>query len=149
MATTSDVEKAERIGRGRWRLFGLQALLFISWQGFHAAEAETPLRTVTLVQLGAWYVWVAALLLLLATGGGFLRSRQVRALLNDELTRANRSQAYLSGFWAAAITCVGLHALSMFEPLEARQAIHYILSAGIAAALITFAARERQTARLG
>jgi hypothetical protein len=82
--------------------------------------------------------------MLLATGGNLLRGRKVRALLNDEFTRRNRTQAYVAGFWAAAITAIGLYLIDLFDVVTAREAIHYILSAAIASALITFAARERR-----
>jgi hypothetical protein len=145
-----DVEKAERIGRSRARLFALQALLFISWQGlFFAGETEDRMRLVDEVRISAWFIWVIVLLLLLATGGGLMRSRSVRALLNDELTRANRARAYAAGFWAAMVSAIGLTIVDMLDRVHTREAIHLILSAAIASALVTFAARERRGARGG
>ena len=148
MTETSDVERAERIGRWRARLFAAQAMLFLIWQGlFFLTPPETPLRSVDSVKIWTWLVWVGALLLLLATGGGLLRRRNLRALLNDEFTRRNRAQAYAAGFWAAAISAIGLYLIDLFDSVSAREAIHAILSASIASALITFAARERRAQR--
>lgn len=150
MSNTSDVERAERISRSRARLFAAQALLFITWQGlFFSEPVEETMRTVSIVKLSAWVVWVLALLMLLATGGGFLRSKSIRRLLNDELTRANRARAYAAGFWAAMASALGLFVLNLFEAVSAREAIHTILSAAIAAAFITFAVRERRSAHAG
>ena len=148
MTETADVERAERIGRRRARLFAVQAILFISWQGlFFSRPAEAPLRAVDSVKISAWFVWVLVLRLLLATGGNLFRGRKVRALLNDEFTRRNRAQAYVAGFWAAAISAIGLYMVDLFEAVTTREAIHAILSAAIASALVTFAARERRGLR--
>lgn len=105
MTETEDVERADRLGRRRVRIFAVQAIIFISWQGlFFSRAAEEPMRAVDTVKISAWFVWVLALLLLLATGGNLLRGRKLRALLNDEFTRRNRAQAYVAGFWAAVIS---------------------------------------------
>jgi hypothetical protein len=148
MTDTADVERAERLGRRRARIFAVQSIIFISWQGlFFARAPEAPMRSVDAVKISAWFVWVLVLLLLLATGGNLLRGRKVRALLNDEFTRRNRTQAYVAGFWAAAISAIGLYLIDLFDAVTAREAIHCILSAAIASALITFAARERRGLR--
>jgi len=147
MTETSDVEQAHRVGRKRARLFAAQAILFLAWQGlFYSGPGEDPMRTVSAVKLSAWFVWVLALLLLLVTGGGLLRHRRLRGLLNDELTRRNRTMAFVAGFWAAVAACVGLYVVQMFEPVSGREAVHVVLSGAIAAALLTFALRERRTA---
>jgi hypothetical protein len=145
MTDIRDIEKAERMGRGRARIFALQAILFIGWQGlFFVGETDDRMRAVDTVKISAWFVWVIVLLALLATGGGLMRSKAVRSLLNDELTRANRAQAYVAGFWAAMICAIGVYIMDMFDPVTAREAVHIILSAAIASAFITFAARERR-----
>jgi hypothetical protein len=145
---TENVEKAERLSRRRARIFAAQAVIFISWQGlFFSRPVEAPMRAVDSVRISAWFVWVLVLLMLLATGGSLLRGRKVRALLNDELTRRNRTQAYVAGFWAAAISAIGLYLIDLFDAVTAREAIHYILSAAVASALVTFAARERRGLR--
>ncbi|HEX8573911.1 MAG TPA: hypothetical protein VF759_14295 [Allosphingosinicella sp.] len=147
MTETSDVERAERIGRRRARMFAVQAALFLSWQAlFFSTPLEAPMRDVDSVKLSAWFVWVLALLLMLATGGGLLRHRRLRALLNHEFTRSNRNAAYAIGFWAAAGTGIGLYVVDLFEPLSGREAVHSILSVAIASALLAFAAREGRSA---
>ena len=146
MTETADVEEAERIGRRRARIFAAQAILFLSWQAlFFATPLDGPMRSVDSVKLGAWFFWVLALLVMLATGGGLLRHRRLRGLLNDEFTRANRNAAYGMGFWSAAGTGIGLYVVDLFEPVSGREAVHTMLSVAIAAALLTFAARERRS----
>jgi hypothetical protein len=149
MVDVADVEKAERLGRRRSRIMMVQALLFVSWQGlFFSGRAEDTIRTVTQVKISAWMVWAVALLVLLATGGGLVRGRKVRALLDDELTRSHRTQAYVYGFWAAMGSALGLYAISLFEPVSARETIHIILSAGIGTALLLFAALDWRSQRM-
>jgi protein-S-isoprenylcysteine O-methyltransferase Ste14 len=148
MTDIEDVERAEKLGNRRARLFAVQALLFVTWQGGFFVSEER-LRLVDTIRISAWLVWVVALLALLATGGGLLRSRSVRALLNDELTRANRAKAYTAGFWAAAVSSIGLYVIAMVDEMGPGEAIHGILSAAIAAAMITFAALERRNSGFG
>jgi hypothetical protein len=139
----ADIEKAERIGRGRARIFAVQAVLFISWQGIfvsRAADAGVPSG----LRLSAWLVWSLALLFLLATGGALIRGRKVRPLLNDEFTRGHRMKAQVTGFWAAAASAIALYILQMFETVTASEAIHIILSFAIGAALLTFSLLERR-----
>ena len=147
MSEASDVERAYGVGRRRARLFAVQAILFIGWQALYfSGPAEDPMRTVSAVKLSAWFVWALVLLFLLATGGGFLRYRKLRGLLNDELTRQHRTRAYVTGFWVSATACILLYFVGMFEPVSGREAIHIILSAGIGSALLAFAVFERRTA---
>lgn len=150
MTRTEDVERAERLSRRRARIFAFQALIFISWQGlFFSRAAEQPMRTVEAVKISAWLVWVLALLLLLATGGNLLRGRKLRGLLNDELTRQNRTTAYVMGFWAAVGTCMGLYVVEMFDTVTGREAVHITLSVAIATALLNFAMLERRSTPAG
>ena len=147
MTETHDVEKAERLGRWRARMFAAQAVLFVTWQGLYfLTPPETPLRSVDSVKLWTWLLWVAALLLLLATGGGLLRRKSLRTLLNDEFTRRNRAAAQVAGFWAAAGAGLLLYVVDLFEPVTGREAVHAILSVAIAAALLTFSFREGRSA---
>lgn len=142
----ADVEKAEKLGRRRSRVMLVQALLFVSWQGlFFSGHAEEPVRTVTEVKISAWMVWAILLLVLLATGGGLIRGRKVRALLDDELTRAHRTRAYVYGFWVAMGSALGLYAIGLVEPMSAREAIHIILSAGIGTGLLLFSLLDRRS----
>lgn len=140
----ADVEKADRIGRKRARLFAVQAVLFLGWQGtFLGGRAVSGVPGG--IRLSAWLVWSIALLFLLATGGFLLRGRKVRDLLDDEFARSHRMRAQVVGFWAAAISAIVLYILQMVEPMTAREAIHIILSTAIGAGLLTFSLLERRS----
>ena len=143
MTEHSDVETADRLSRRRSRLLPVMAIVFIAGQAVYFGEAE-PLRTVDTVRIGAWLVWALALLLLLATGGGFLRRKSVRALMEDDVTRDNRRRGVALGFWAAMLSAIAVYALTMVEPVAAREAVHIVLTTGIGAALLRFAFLERR-----
>lgn len=148
--TGSAAEIAERVSQRRSRVLWLQAILFIAWQGSFfgwGAPMVEPLRTVDHVKMSAWLVWSAALLLLLATGGGWFRSKEVRRLLNDEVTRAHRAEAQQWGFWFAIPTTIGLSVVSQMAVVTTAEALHAILTLGVGAAILRFAVLERRAER--
>lgn len=147
--TESDFETAERLSRRRARMLPVMGVLFLSGQSIFAIGPDDPTRTVDQVKVAAWLVWALALLLLLATGGGVFRSKRVRALMDDEATRAHRNRAYAVGFWVAIGTSIGIYALTAFDTVMPREAIHIILTAAVAGALLTFGALERRAHRNG
>jgi hypothetical protein len=143
--TASDIEMADRLGRKRATMFPVLAVIFIVQQGAHfMAGDEDGTRTVDLVRIVAWLVLSAVLLILLVTGGGALRSRSVRSLLNDDVTRANRADALRLGFVATMLGGIGLYVLTLVEPVTGREAIHLLMTIGIAGALIRFGWLERR-----
>ena len=144
----TDVETADRVSRKRARIIPVLAILFVVGQAAYFTQDGTT-RAVDHVRIGAWLIWSATLLTFLATGGGFIYSRKVRALMNDEVTRANRMRAYAIGFWAACGSAIALYVLNLFEPVSGRDAAHVILTSAIAGALLTFGMLERRTHRDG
>ncbi|HEX8644871.1 MAG TPA: hypothetical protein VF702_13255 [Allosphingosinicella sp.] len=143
--TADDIETADRLGRWRARLLPALAVIFIAQQGaYFMAGSEDGTRTVDLVRIGAWLFLSAVLLVLLITGGALLRSRNVRNLLNDDVTRANRSEALRLGFIATMLGGMTLYVISLFEPVSGREAIHLLMTVGIAGALIRFGYLERR-----
>ncbi|HEY0027449.1 MAG TPA: hypothetical protein VGC35_06230 [Allosphingosinicella sp.] len=147
--TMSDIERADTLGRRRARLLPLLACFFILQQVSYFSGAEDSGRTVDHFKIGAWLVLTAALLMLLSTGGSWLQRRNVRALLNDEVSRSNRGDGMKAGFLAAMIGGIGIHILTFFEPVSGREAVHLIVTVGIAAALLRFGFLERRAHRDG
>jgi hypothetical protein len=145
---TTDYETAERLGRKRARILPLFAILFLTQQAsyFSGPRVDTG-RPVDHIRIAAWLVMSIVLLLVLATGGYWFRSSEVRALMNDEATQVHRTDACRFGFFAAMIACVGLYVLSLFEPLGGRDVIHVVMSCGIGAALVRFGMLERRAYR--
>ena len=144
MGDSSDAAKAERLSRRRARALPVFGIIFISQQATFFAGTGSGDRMVDHVQISAWLVLSIVMLLALTTGGGWIYSRAVRELANDELTRAHRDSAFRTGFLASMAGAIALYALTMFEPLSAREAIHLIMTIGIAAALLRYGYLERR-----
>ena len=70
-------------------------------------------------------------------------------MIDDENTRANRSDAMRVGFILAMVGAIVTYVLTMFEPVSGREAVHIILSVGIGAALLRMALLERRAHRNG
>lgn len=138
----SNFEIAEKLSRRRARMFPLLAVLFLAGQPLSLARNIDPDALVNHVRVVAWLVWAVVLLVALAFAGGHFRGREVRAMMEDETTRANRQAGYAWGFWAAMFCSIGLYSFSLFDNLQGRESIHIILSAAIATALIRFGLLE-------
>lgn len=144
------VDQVERMQRRRTRIMTAQGLLFLIWQASYFSsrpDLGEPLRRVTQVQLGAYIFWAAALLLLLSTGGGWWRSRAVREMANDEVTRDHRRSAYVWGYWSVILGSLALYVAALFEPLSVMDVIHALLSVGIVLPIMRFVFLERRSER--
>jgi len=140
----SESEEAERLSRRRARMMPLLAVFVLLQQ--IVFFAEDGVRTVSLVRSGAWLVLAAVIVAALATGGFWFKPKGVRALMDDEVTRANRASALTLGFVVAMAMAIVLFALETFAPGSAstREAIHLIVTFGLVAAMIRFGLLERR-----
>lgn len=144
MTAPTVAEIAERRTRKRARILFASAAIFLIFEVSYYGQFGTG-RAVDQIKVAAWLVWSAALLIVLATGGGFLQRREVRALMNDESTRAHRADAFAWGFWAAMIGGILLYVATMFDAtVTTRDVIHLILTFGTGAAILRFAVLERR-----
>jgi hypothetical protein len=143
MTQEADVATAERLGRRRARMLPVLGVFFLTQQAAFFANPPGE-RAVDHVRIGAWVVMSAVLLFVLHTGGGLFRSPAVRAMLNDEPTRANRASAMHWGFLAAMIAGIVLYVAQGVSAFTAREIIHLIVSAGMVAALVRFGMLERR-----
>jgi hypothetical protein len=145
-----EVETADRLSRRRARMLPWLALIFVSQQAsFVVQQLEEGTRAVNRVNIAAWLVLSVVLLLALATGGFWLKPAKVRALMNDEVTRLHRAEALVLGFLATMAAAILLYLVSLFEPLGGREAIHMLMTVGIASALLRFGMLERRAHRDG
>lgn len=147
MHDVHEVEKAERMGRARSRLFFILAMVFFAGQSLYFTSS--PATRDSTPRIGAWLILVVLILMLLATGGFLFSGRKVRDLLNDEGSRLNRLAAQAMGFWVTIITALVLYVESIFDPMTFNEAIHIIVTLGVGSALISFAVRERRAHGLG
>jgi hypothetical protein len=142
-------EEAERLSMRRARALPALGMIFLAQQASFLSMPEHAARPVDHLKISAWLVLTIVLLAGLATGGGWFRSRAVRDLLNDESTRAHRQTGYVYGFWAAMGTALGIYIVNMFEPVSGRDAVHIIVTAAVATALLNFGMLERRALRNG
>ena len=141
-------EIADNLTRRRARLMPVIGIIFIAQQGIYFSRsggAAAPDH----FKVAAWICMALALLLFLVAPAGLFRPKAVRVLMDDETSRAHRSEAFRFGFIAMIACCIGLYVLDQFQHLSGRDAIHLILSAGVAAALIRNGVLERRALRHG
>lgn len=140
----SVAEKADDLSRRRARMLPALAIIYITQQAsYFSLQSGTEHRAVDQVKISAWLVFSAILLAALATKGFWFHSREIRSMIDDEVTRANRNDAMRFGFIFAMLTCIVIYAITMFEPVNGRDAVHVILSDGLGAALIRWGWLER------
>jgi hypothetical protein len=147
--TRSDIETADRLTRKRARMLPFLAIIFLLQQVTYFAEPIARVRMVDHVKVGAWLMLSIVLLAALATGGYWFKPKSVRALMDDEVTRANRAESFRIGFLVTMIGGIGLYFLDRFEPIQGREAVHILVTIGIATALIVFAMLERRALKDG
>lgn len=139
--TTTDFEIADRVSRRRARLLPILGLLFVAGQPLYFANSGIEAAQV---KTAVWLAWAILLLLALAFAGGQFRGKAIRALVEDEVARANRLRAYAAGFWAGSAATIALYGFSLLDNLKGRESLHIVLSVAIAAALIRFGMLERR-----
>jgi len=149
MTDRSVAERAEQLSKRRARMLPFLALIFLSQQGTYFATPDNSPHSADNVKIAAWLVLSLILVAALATKGFWLQPREVRELIDDENTRANRLDGMRWGFLFAMAAGVAVYFITMFEPVTAREAVHVIMSAGIAAALIRWGILERRAHRDG
>ena len=148
MTTRTTAEQAEYLSRRRARILPFLAVIYLTHQfSFFASAPADPERAVDYVKVGAWVLLSFVLLAALTTKGFWLHRQEVRDMIDDEGTRANRVAALGWGFVMAVLSAIILFFVSIFEPVSAREAIHVIVSLGIGAAIIRFAMLERRAYR--
>jgi hypothetical protein len=141
-------ERADCLSRRRARILPVLAIIYLTQQASYITMRSVPAdRPVDVVKISAWLVLSAVLLAAIATKGFWLQPREVRAMIDDEGTRANRSDAMRYGFIFAMLTCIVVYFITMFEPVNGRDAVHIVMSDGLGAALIRWGWLERRAHR--
>lgn len=145
MKDTGDAAKAEELSRRRTRMMPVLAVLFVGQQASYFTGAGSPADSSPgRVHIAAWFVLSIVILAALMTGGGWIYSRNVRRLANDEATRAHRDRAFRVGFISSMGACIVLYVVTLFLPLSGRDAVHAVLTVGILVTLLCFAFLERR-----
>lgn len=139
----TDIEAAERTARMRAILFYLMAASLLLSAVLSVGNTDDP----GMIRLALWLLMVVLTALNLTTVGGWFKSRDLVALLNDEVTRDHRRTALAVGFWAALASSFALTLVTSNHPLAAADTTRVTITAALMAALIAFATLELRAAR--
>jgi hypothetical protein len=132
----TDIEKAERMSRGRAMLMTLAAavlVLNVVIQYGHAEYAGAGPRG------GSWLVLIGLWTFILWNGGGLQPRGRIRALLNDELSLQNRSRALSLGFYTAILLALACYVGEWLTAIAAGDALKIVSAGSISAALLRYA----------
>jgi hypothetical protein len=148
MSERTPVEIADVYSRKRPIIFGVATVVFlviqVATRPFFTAGPET---AHDLTRETLWSINVTFLLLCLATGGGILSRSDIRALVNDEVSRSNYRTSAIAGFWVAMVTALGLFFLPGAQTFTARQAVYVIVTLSTSVALLIFSYLELRAHR--
>jgi hypothetical protein len=147
-SSVSDVERADQLSRKRASMLFAMTAIFLAQQGAYFSQPPAE-RAVDYVRIGAWILLALTLLAALLTGGFWLKPRAIRALLDDDVTRANRASALKLGFALSMAVGIALYVLAAPLGLSPREVIHVIVSTGLAAGMLRFGLLERRIHKLG
>jgi hypothetical protein len=148
MTDRSAGERADYLSRRRARMLPVLAVIYLSQQvTFFSALDPAGHESARTVKIGAWLLLSAILLAALTTKGFWFQPREVRDLIDDEHTRANRLDAVRYGYIAGMLMAMAIYFWVQLEPLTAMEAIHLVLSAGLGVALVRFGFLERRAHR--
>jgi len=150
MTERTMAERADYLSRRRARTLPALAVIYLSQQAtFFSALDNGNHVSARAVKIGAWLVLSAVLLAALTTKGFWFQPRQVRDMIDDENTRANRLEAIRYGYIAGMLMAMVIYFWAQMDPLNAMETIHLILSAGLGVALVKFGLLERRAHRDG
>ena len=142
-------ERADYLSKRRARMLPVLAIIFLSQQATFFSTVNSPApHSAYAVKISAWLVLSIVLLAALSTKGFWLQPREVRNLIDDENTRANRNEAMRWGFQFSMAAAIAVYALTLFEvAITARDAVHIVMTIGLAAALIRWGVLEKRAHR--
>jgi len=139
----SNSEMVDRIVSRRARLLPVLGLFLIIQQFAHFANGEGD-RLVDDFRIGAWVVMILLILALLTTGGAWFRSAKMRAMIDDESARANRTKALSTGFVCTILTSIICYVMRGAWEFSVGEVIHLIVTAGLGSAVFRFGLLERR-----
>jgi hypothetical protein len=117
---------------------GAAVLLAVFATAMTVTPADT-LRNVDIVRI-VGFVALALVLAVRSTTAFSLIGRN--AVLDDELTRANRASAARVGFWAMFLAAIVILAVSFIDAVTPMQIIPVLLGAGAVSAALRFVVLE-------
>ena len=143
MQSQDAVEIADRNSRGRAIVMAAAGIIFLVLHViFRSQIGIGPETAGHLTRRVMWFVNVVVLLLSLSTGGGILNNRQIRALVNDEVSQSNYKTSLVLGFWVAMVTALALYAFPALQTYTGPDSIYTIVTYSVVVAVLKFAYLE-------
>jgi hypothetical protein len=147
MAPTDSVAMADRASRKRAILIAAATLVFLVIQvAARPVFVEGPAEEFR-VRGYFWALNAGALMILLGTGGGLAQRREIRALVDDQVSASHRISAVAIGFWIAMTLALVVYLLPGLRDLTSREAVYTIVTPSISAALLAFSWLELRAHR--
>ena len=143
----SVAEKADYLSNRRARMLPALAVIFLSQQATFFSQMSGQHLSAEKAKISAWLVLSIVMLFGLATKGFWLERKEVRDLIDDENTRANRNEAMRWGFLFSMAAAIAVYILTMFDTVTGREAVHIVMSFGNAAAILRWGVLERRAHR--
>jgi hypothetical protein len=144
MLSRADVERADRKSRARAILLSMLAVTFavssiLDWHSGLFFKNVQPWSEEFASRL-IWIIGSAVIALLILTGG--FGPRQIRELMNDDLTKRNQSQALRLGFCAALLSAFGVLVAPQASEITAAGAAFVVTACALFVSLAVFAVLE-------
>ena len=132
------VDPEKTTTRRRRVLVAVAILLGLFAMAMTATPVETP-RSVDIVRTAGFIILALVIALRSTTAFSFVGRN---AVLDDELTRANRASAARVGFWAMFLAAMVMLVVSFIETVTPMQIIPVLIGAGAVSAALRFAVLE-------
>ena len=132
----TDIEKAERMSRGRAAVMTLAAAVLVLNVVLQYGDVE---YAAAGPRGGSWLVVIGLWIFILWNGGGLQPRGRVRALLNDELSLLNRARALALGFYAAVLLALACYVINWWQAIAAGDALKIVSAGAISTALLRYA----------
>ncbi|MDV6329226.1 hypothetical protein [Asticcacaulis sp. 201] len=141
------IKQAEHMGGLRRLLLIGQAVGYIGWigsrgLGYVQGLSIDPL-VLMVVQNLCWPLWMVSLLASLWLMRRTTKNRQLSALLDDERTAELTKKVFQIGYWVLLIALALVYASTFLTDVDIRAIAPILLSLGVAAPSLTYAALYR------
>lgn len=146
---SSSVEIADKVSRRRAMGIAAAAIVFLLVQILARPVFLDGPETMSLSRAVVWGINAILLLLLLFTGGGLAYKSEIRALVNDEVSRDHYHSAVTLAYWIAMVIAMTLYALASRYQFTSRETVYLVVTPSVGLALIAFSFLELRAHRDG
>lgn len=138
---THSIEQIEKLESKRTRLIKVNLAGFILWDGMRIVNAyllTNPAPVLKFIEILGWALWFVSLFMILSLRRKINSSRQMSAILNDELILSNRLKAWRFAFGSVMVMNGCLIAINLFWPVSGIFAAESSIFAGVVATIGSF-----------